>query len=119
MTLRTNRRKTVTKNNEQATNTTVRASINPTHTIMQRKMNAYPPVAAEGGEGSLPEPPKAKKRIRGAAVLQRCWWLVVPIVIAILTGMFLPAQYKPNLVSVYDDIQKNVTECFNLYRVRF
>jgi hypothetical protein len=66
---------------------------------MERRNMSSPTVPAEGA--SLPEP-SPKKRIRGAAMAQKCWWLLIPMVIAIVTVVFLPPQFRPNFVSRRD-----------------
>lgn len=33
-------------------------------------------------------------------MVQKCWWLLVLIIIAVTTFVFLPPQFKPDFVSI-------------------
>mmetsp|Transcript_2768 Transcript_2768/g.4129 ORF Transcript_2768/g.4129 Transcript_2768/m.4129 type:complete len:112 (+) Transcript_2768:2196-2531(+) len=53
---------------------------------------------AEGA--SLPEPLPAQRKLRGADMVQKCWWLLIPIIIVAITLAFLPSEMLPkNMVS--------------------
>jgi len=45
---------------------------------------------------SLPEPPPPKRKVRGADMVQKCWWLLLPVIIIAITLAFLPPEMLPN-----------------------
>jgi hypothetical protein len=55
--------------------------------------------------------------MRGAKFVQRCWWLLFPLIIGATTFAFLPPQWKPNLVSIlgglfeYSVMTKDLSFC--------
>jgi hypothetical protein len=65
--------------------------------LSRKKMS----LAVTTGEASLADVPPPKRTIRGAKFVQRCWWLLFPLIIAATTFVFLPPQWKPNLVRFF------------------
>lgn len=55
-------------------------------------------IPAINGDASFPDLPPPKRTLRGAKFVQRCWWLLLPLIALAVTFAFLPPQWRPDMV---------------------